>query len=82
MTVPSSPTSLPFSFSRSPLGSSSSFRLRKKLLKEIQRLGLEPSAETRLCSAGLTSPSLARTGELEAELLVQLLKCLWMMLGA
>lgn len=85
MTVPSRPTSLPFSFSLSVLSlcSSSSFRRRKKLLKEIQRLGLELSAELRLPSPpGLPSPSLGRTGELEAELLVQLPKCLWRMLEA
>lgn len=41
-------------------------------------MGLELSAEIRLPSPpGLPSPSLGRKGELEAELLVQLLKCLW-----
>lgn len=46
-------------------------------------MGLELSVERRLPSPpGLASPSLGRTGELEAELLVQLPKCLWMMLEA
>ena len=46
-------------------------------------MGLELSAEIRLPSPpGLPSPSLGRTGELEAELLVQFPKCLWRMLEA
>lgn len=84
ITVPSRPTSLPFSFSRSIFSfcSSSSFRRRKKLLKDIQRLGLALSDDGRLPSPppGLISPSLGRADP--AEGLVQLLKCLWRRLVA
>lgn len=73
MTVPSRPTSFPFSRSFSLSSSSSVFRRRKKLLKDIQRLGFASAARLLLSECKMDSASVDLVG---LEGLVQLVKCL------
>lgn len=72
MTVPSRPTSFPFSRSFSLSSSSSVFRRRKKLLNDIQRLGFASAARLLLSECKTDSASVDLV---ELVGFVQLVKC-------